>query len=84
LKWNLPWSKKSARVRSEMLKSKRSNEGRGPEFTEDEQGTIWFKNQICVPEIDSLRETILKEAHDSDYSIHPSSTKMYQDLKQKY
>jgi hypothetical protein len=59
-------------------------EGRGPEFTEDEQGTIWFKNRICVPKIDSLRETILKEAHDSDYSIHPGSTKMYQDLKQKY
>jgi hypothetical protein len=60
-------------------------EGRGPEFMEDEQGTVWFKNRICVPEVDSLRETILKEAHDSDYSIHPDSTKMYQeDLKQKY
>jgi hypothetical protein len=59
-------------------------EGRGPDFVEDEQGTIWFKNQICVPEIDSLRKTILKEAHDSDYSIHPGSTKMYQDLKQNY
>jgi hypothetical protein len=58
--------------------------GRGTEFTEDEQGTVWFKDKICVPDIDSLRETILKEAHDSDYSIHPSSTKMYQDLKQKY
>jgi hypothetical protein len=23
-------------------------EGRGPEFTEDEQGTIWFKNRINV------------------------------------
>jgi hypothetical protein len=52
-------------------------EGRGPEFTEDEKGTIWFKDHICVPEIDSLRETILKEAHDSDCSIHPGSTKMY-------
>jgi hypothetical protein len=59
-------------------------EGRGPDFTEDEQGTIWFKNRICVPQIDRLRETILKEAHDSNYSIHPGSTKMYQDLKQKY
>jgi hypothetical protein len=59
-------------------------EGRGPEFTEDEQGIVWFKDWICVPEIDSLRETILKEAHDSYYSIHPGSTKMYQDLKQKY
>jgi hypothetical protein len=59
-------------------------EGRGPEFMEDEQGTIWFKDRICVPNIDSLRETILKEAHDSYYSIQPGSTKMYQDLKQKY
>jgi hypothetical protein len=59
-------------------------EGRGPEVMEDEQGTVWFKSRICVPEIDSLRETILKEAHDSNYSIHPGSTKMYQDLKQKY
>jgi hypothetical protein len=55
-------------------------EGRGLDFMEDEQGTIWFKNMICVPKIDSLRETILKEAHESDYSIHPSSTKMYRDL----
>jgi hypothetical protein len=59
-------------------------EDQGPEFTEDEQGMVWIKDQICVPEIKSLRETILKEAHDSDYSIHPGSTKMYQDLKRKY
>jgi hypothetical protein len=59
-------------------------EGRGPNFVEDEQGIIWFKNRICVLDIDSLHETILKEAHKSDYSIHPGSTKMYQDLKQKY
>jgi hypothetical protein len=54
-------------------------EGRGPEFTEDEQGTVWFKDMICVPEIDSICESILKEAHDSDYSIHLGSTKMYHD-----
>ena len=59
-------------------------EGRGPKFTEDEQGTVWFKDRICVPDIESLRETILKEAHNSDYSIHPGSTKMYQDLNQQY
>jgi hypothetical protein len=59
-------------------------EGRGPEFTEEEQGTVWFKDRICVPDIESLHETILKEAHDSDYSIRTGSNKMYQDLKQKY
>jgi hypothetical protein len=31
-----------------------------------------------------LRETILREAHDSTYSIHPGSTKTYYDLKQRY
>jgi hypothetical protein len=57
--------------------------GKFPEFREDEQGTVWFKKRICVPEIKEVRETILKEAHDSAYSIHPGSTKMYQDLKQR-
>jgi hypothetical protein len=37
-----------------------------------------------VPDVGDLRKTILREAHDSAYSIHPGSTKMYQDLKQRY
>jgi hypothetical protein len=55
-------------------------QGEAPDFIEDEQGTLWFKNWLCVPEIGDLRETILREAHDSAYSIHTGSTKMYQDL----
>jgi hypothetical protein len=58
--------------------------GKVPDFRENEQGTVWFRNRICVPEIKELRDTILKEAHDSAYSIHSGSTKMYQDLKQRY
>jgi hypothetical protein len=58
--------------------------GKAPDFTEDDQGTVWFKKRICVPEIEHLRQLILREAHDSAYSIHPESTKMYQDLKEKY
>jgi hypothetical protein len=58
--------------------------GKAPDFMEDEQGTVWFKKRICVPEIEHLRQLILREAHDSAYSIHPRSTKMYQDLKKKY
>ena len=37
-----------------------------------------------MPEIKSIREMILREAHDSAYSIHTGSTKMYLDLKEKY
>jgi hypothetical protein len=58
--------------------------GKAPDFTEDEQGTVWFRKRICVPVVDHLRERILQEAHDSAYSIHPGSTKMYQDLKERY
>jgi hypothetical protein len=58
--------------------------GKAPDFTEDDQGTILFKKRIYIPEIEHLRQLILREAHDSAYSIHPGSTKMYQDLKGKY
>jgi hypothetical protein len=58
--------------------------GKAPDFMEDEQGTIWFKKRICVPEIEHLLQLILREAHDSAYSIHLGSTKMYRDLKKKY
>ena len=37
-----------------------------------------------MPAIKSIREMILREAHDSAYSIHLGSTKMYLDLKEKY
>ena len=53
-------------------------------FTEDEQGVLWFKGRICVPNIKSIKESILREAHDSAYSLHPGSTKMYNDLKQQF
>ena len=58
--------------------------GKAPEFIEDEQGTVWFRKRICVPDVEHLRDNILKEAHDSAYSIHPGSTKMYPDLKKRY
>jgi hypothetical protein len=45
------------------------------------KASVWFKDRIYVTNIEGLRETILKEAHDLDYSIHPGTTKMYQDLK---
>jgi hypothetical protein len=45
---------------------------------------IWFKDRLCVPNVQSIRELILKEAHETAYSIHPSSEKMYQDLKKKF
>jgi hypothetical protein len=53
-------------------------------FRKDNQGVIWFKDRIVVPKDIDVHQQILDEAHLSRYSIHPGSTKMYQDLKQHY
>jgi hypothetical protein len=39
---------------------------------------------MCVPDITLIWELILKEAHETAYSIHPGSEKMYQDLKKRF
>jgi hypothetical protein len=57
---------------------------KGPEFCEDTEGVVWFKDRLCVPDIKLIRELILKEAHETTFSIHPSSEKMYQDLKKRF
>jgi hypothetical protein len=54
------------------------------DFTEDSQGTLWLGKRICVLDLKPIKELILREAHDSAYSIHPGSTKMYRDLKTRY
>jgi hypothetical protein len=58
--------------------------GKAKCFKEDDQGIVWFNNRIVVPKNEEIRQQILDEVHLSSYSIHPGSTKMYQDLKQHY
>jgi hypothetical protein len=57
---------------------------RGKDFWEDAEGVIRFKDRLCVPNVQSIRDLILKEAHETAYSIHPGSEKMYQDLRKKF
>ncbi|GJX87206.1 putative reverse transcriptase domain-containing protein [Tanacetum coccineum] len=47
-------------------------------------GTRCIKNQSWLPLFGNLRDLIMHESHKSKYSIHPSSDKMYQDLKKLY
>jgi hypothetical protein len=53
------------------------------DFRTDEEGVLWFKNCLYVPKGEA-REVLLDEAHNSVYSIHPGTTKMYLDLKTRY
>ena len=46
-----------------------------------QDGIVKFKNRLYVPNQPELKTEILEEAHNSLFSVHPGSTKMYQDLK---
>jgi hypothetical protein len=51
------------------------NEEKSPGFSEDEEGVLWYRWRICVPNIKELKDKILHEANESTYSIHPGETR---------
>jgi hypothetical protein len=59
-------------------------EEKSPGFSEDEDGVLWYKGRICVPNLKELKDTILRETHKSAYSVHPGGSKMYHDLNVTY
>nr|XP_009757998.1 PREDICTED: uncharacterized protein LOC104210735 [Nicotiana sylvestris] len=50
----------------------------------ESDGVLRMGDRLCVADVDGLRHAILEEAHNSKYTIHPGSTKMYHGLKQFY
>ncbi|KAI6680471.1 hypothetical protein NL676_034352 [Syzygium grande] len=57
---------------------------RKSDFQVSENGILKFRGRMCVLDDVELKEEILSKAHKSNYSIHPSSTKMYQNMWQHY
>ncbi|MCI71072.1 hypothetical protein A2U01_0092335, partial [Trifolium medium] len=47
------------------------NEGKGIDFGVDENGIIWYRGRVCVPDVPELKKMILEEGHRSGLSIHP-------------
>ena len=58
--------------------------GKETKFTVNEDGILYYKDRVCVPDDNDLRKAILEEAHSGSFPIHPGSTKMYQDLEFSY
>ncbi|KAJ9538993.1 hypothetical protein OSB04_031726 [Centaurea solstitialis] len=54
------------------------------EFEKKGDGVCYFKGRIWIPSVEQLRKMIMDEAHQSKYSIHPGSDKMYKGLKEHY
>ncbi|XP_035543608.1 uncharacterized protein LOC118347689 [Juglans regia] len=60
------------------------SEGKRPDYSVSNDGTLRFRRRLCVPNDREIRDLILREAHRSLYTFHPGSIKMYQDLKQHF
>ncbi|KAA3466044.1 DNA/RNA polymerases superfamily protein [Gossypium australe] len=54
------------------------------EFIVSDNGMMYFRNRLCIPDNFNLKRDIFSEAHNSAYSIHLGSMKMFNDLKKMY
>jgi hypothetical protein len=53
-------------------------------FRKDKKDIFWFGQRLVVPDNWELKKEIFDEGHLSKFSIHPGSSKMYQDLKENF
>ncbi|KAL4028513.1 hypothetical protein IC575_011710 [Cucumis melo] len=58
--------------------------GQAEGFSISSDGGLVFERRLCVPSDTVIKTELLSEAHSSLFSMHPGSTKMYQDLKRVY
>ena len=61
---------------------KRIMVGRPREFSMEEDGTIFLRGRLCVPQKAAIKMFILREDHCTPYMVQLGETKMYQALKQ--
>ncbi|KAL0336521.1 UNVERIFIED_CONTAM: Transposon Ty3-G Gag-Pol polyprotein [Sesamum radiatum] len=66
------------RMRERLKQGEKSN------FSVRADGVIVNGERVGVPDVDGLRKKILQEAHNAPYAMHPSTTKMYRNLKLYY
>ena len=58
--------------------------GKKSDFSVSTDGVIRFQGRLCVPDDRSIKEEILTEVHNTPYSVHPRTTKIYNDLNILY
>jgi hypothetical protein len=65
-----------SRPRIKELREKIS-QGEAPSFNFASDGILRNDSKVVLPKDDKLRKEILDEAHKTQYTVHPRSTKMY-------
>jgi hypothetical protein len=74
-------------IDEEVQKIKQKLEERDPMFDcfrRDDKGVVWFGQRLVIPQDRNLKKEILDKAHLSKFTIHPGSTKMYQELRKNF
>ena len=51
------------------------------EFSVKEDGSLYFRDRLCVLTDSELKKELLHEDHNLVFTMHPKGNKMYQDLK---
>ena len=50
----------------------------------DRDGWLRKNGRLVVPNVNGLRDEVLRECHHSKLTIHPGGNKMYRDMRQTY
>ncbi|TYK23903.1 ty3-gypsy retrotransposon protein [Cucumis melo var. makuwa] len=58
--------------------------GQGEDFSISSDDGLTFEGRLCVPKDSAIKTELLTEIHSSPFTMHPGSTKMYQDLRSVY
>ena len=48
--------------------------GKETEFSVNEDGFLYYRDRVCVPNDNELKKSILEETHGGSFAIHLSST----------
>ena len=54
------------------------------DYSIEEDGGFYYKNILCLPNVQELKKKLMYESHNTVFTMHPGGNKMYQDLKQYY
>ena len=55
--------------------------GNETDYSIEEDGGLFYKNRLCVSNVQELKKKLMYESHNTVFTMHPGGNKMYHDLK---
>ena len=52
------------------------------DYSIKDDGGLYYKNILCVPNVQELKKKLMYKSHNTIFTMHPRGNKMYQGLKQ--